>query len=230
MKRCTKTAQVLTIRLLTIFLTVSMLCIYASTLRIPEDDTVYAHLILVHGSKPVLTSLFSPDDSVRRVLLGLIKSEQQCIDCAIFSMTDLGIAQELINAKDRGVIVTIIADGETAMQNRSVIGLLHESGIPVYLFPRHHELDNAKAHLPLMHDKFFVFNDVLDGKKLVWTGSFNVTYSAAYHNQENVVVIENNQIYDAYKKQFLVIKGRCDGAVDGELPIISHKAGAEAWC
>ena len=67
-----------------------------------------------------------------------------------------------------------------------------------------------------MHNKFMLFSQTVDGKALVWTGSYNFTMSANEKNQENVVIIENEALSEAYTKSFerlkkrsLKLSGRC---------------------
>jgi hypothetical protein len=195
---------------------------YASIELASQDaDIIYAQSVLIHDAEPIDQSLFSPKENIYRVLLGLIKSEHDCIDCAMFNMTDKGIEHELINAKKRGVIVTIIADGAQAKNDKnSVIEKLSFAGISVYLFPKQDSEEVTKKRLPMMHDKFIIFSNVFNGKKMVETGLYNFTY-AARNNQENVIFRENSKMYDTFKTQFLEIEKLCD------LP--EKKEEAEPW-
>jgi phosphatidylserine/phosphatidylglycerophosphate/cardiolipin synthase-like enzyme len=48
-----------------------------------------------------------------------------------------------------------------------------------------------------MHHKFAVIDD-----RIVFTGSFNWTYTASKHNQENLLVTTNFDIVRQYQEQF----------------------------
>ena len=48
-----------------------------------------------------------------------------------------------------------------------------------------------------MHDKFFVFDDAC-----VWTGSFNITMSAAYRNNENAISFCSTEAAANYDTEF----------------------------
>ncbi len=59
---------------------------------------------------------------------------------------------------------------------------------------------------PVLHHKFCIFGKNRDDAPLVWTGSFNFTFCATARNQENVLVIRDSIIINAFKNQFNIIK------------------------
>ncbi len=58
-----------------------------------------------------------------------------------------------------------------------------------------------------MHHKFALFTNNA-GKSIVWTGSYNFTKAANEANQENVIVIADNKIFDQFSNQFKRLKER----------------------
>jgi phosphatidylserine/phosphatidylglycerophosphate/cardiolipin synthase-like enzyme len=61
-----------------------------------------------------------------------------------------------------------------------------------------------------------LFSQTVDDKALVWTGSYNFTQRASEKNEENVLIIENQALFEAYSKSFqrlkkksLQISGNC---------------------
>lgn len=149
-------------------------------------------------------AFFSPDDNVQEILVQLIEQEQMSIKIAIFSFTDGKIAQALIDARQRGVEVEVIADISGLRDKFSKIDLLKKNGIKVTVYdPR-----NTSIYNDIMHHKFVLFGKNIGGKSLLWTGSYNFTKSATLKNQENVLVLDEIHLITKYAKQFDVIKDR----------------------
>jgi len=76
---------------------------------------------------------------------------------------------------------------------------------------------DKKPAFPRMHNKFLVFSNYIEGKQIgdnfiepiinyqeVWTGSYNLTKNAE-NSLENVVLIKNNKIAEAYYNEFCQI-------------------------
>ena len=166
----------------------------------------YASRLLLSKDGAVSKAFFSPDDKITTLLIDVIAAEQKEILIAIFTITDQGIAQALVDAQARGVKVELVSDpGYIKPGTYSKIDFLQEHAIPVYIF-------NASACKPkgycLMHNKFAIFAQNVKGKALIWTGSFNWTKSAHATNQENVVVLDSADIIESFRKQFKILKQR----------------------
>jgi phosphatidylserine/phosphatidylglycerophosphate/cardiolipin synthase-like enzyme len=175
---------------------------FAKRLFVSDDLISHARATILLPDGSIKKALFSPDDDPKKVLLGLIHAEQQAITIAIFSLTDYDICKALISAAQRGVHVEIIADRGCASTEWSKIQKLFYAEIPVSIYP----IDpTSKA---IMHNKFAVFSLNLTNKPLLWTGSFNFTYSAANWNQENALVLDDLELIRSYLKQFAIIKTR----------------------
>lgn len=167
-----------------------------------QEGDIASLLICKDGS--IKQALFSPDDDVAGVLMHLIMNEQTCIKAAIFSFTDGDIAKALIEAKNRGVIVEVIADASYLRDKYTKIALLKENGITICVYN-----PNNKAFInDIMHNKFVLFSKNIHDKALLWTGSFNFTKSARLKNQENVLILDEAHLIEKYLRQFDVIKKR----------------------
>ena len=105
----------------------------------------------------------------------------------MYYLTSREIAQELVKAKDRKVIVRIVLDKSQETQNYSKSR---------YLIKRDFEV---KYHTGsgLMHNKFAI----IDGKVLI-TGSFNWTDSAEHYNYENAIFISDPETIKKYQQKF----------------------------
>ena len=158
---------------------------------------------LLHSESLVL---FSPKDKISKKLIQNINEAKQKIYAAVFMLTDLKIANALIDAKNkRGIDVQIVSDKSCLESEFGKIDLLKKNGIDVFIFKpqvkKHVNADNKSE--PIMHNKFALF----DNK--VWTGSFNWTVSANKKNMENVVCIDDKDVYEKYEKQFESLKRWC---------------------
>jgi phosphatidylserine/phosphatidylglycerophosphate/cardiolipin synthase-like enzyme len=156
-----------------------------------------------HPHTTVCRAFFSPADNLQAILIDLINHEQQGIQIAIFMFTNGAIADALIAAKKRGVTVEIIIDGSTEHDKFSKIGCLKKAKIPIFVYKPQGKMQLIND---IMHNKFVIFHKNKEDNALLWTGSFNFTRSANDRNQENVIVCDNPELIDAYKKQFEQLK------------------------
>jgi Phosphatidylserine/phosphatidylglycerophosphate/cardiolipin synthases and related enzymes len=186
----------------------------AQGMRALHDPVAYAEHVLTRGSDGrVCAALFSPDNDVKQALIGLIRATRGHIYATAFTLTDMDIAQALIDQHNQGVPVEIITDKNCMNTEWSKIPILGNHDICIYAFPKvlkDKTQDKAQENQrfkrdPLMHNKFIVFVDTIAHKTLVWTGSFNLSRAANEVNQENVIIVENAHLADLYRKHFRVI-------------------------
>ncbi|MFI5334217.1 MAG: phospholipase D-like domain-containing protein [Chlamydiales bacterium] len=142
---------------------------------------------------------FSPEDHLADQLIGLIEQEASSIGVAAYAFTHWKIAKALCAAKERGVNVEIIID-PFSLKFSSIIKKLAKSEIPIWVW----DPTGSSTEPALMHDKFCVF-----GENVVWTGSFNFTYSADHFNRENALLIKNPDMAKKFKVQFQALKQGC---------------------
>ena len=137
--------------------------------------------------------LFSPEDYPKKFLIDLIDHEQKSIFCALYIFTDFDVAKAMVRAKDRGIIIKIVIDSYCLNSRNNQVKFLRAHEIPVVIY------EASKRYI--MHNKFVLFEKNIQNKKIIWTGSFNLTYSAN-KNQENVIVLENDYIFGLYLQKF----------------------------
>lgn len=156
--------------------------------------------------------LFSPDDDIANELIALMNHEKKSIHVAIFTFTDKRIAQALIDAHNRGVAVEVVADTAYLRDQYSKIPLLQEHAIPVFTYNPHYKGARAKKkeQLGIMHHKFIIFEQNIDNQTIVVFGSYNLTRSANLYNQEHVVISNNQEVIVPFKRQFELLKKRCN--------------------
>lgn len=152
-------------------------------------------------------AFFSPDDDLETILIQLINAEQQSIKIAVFSFTNGDIANALLAAHKRGIEVEIITDISCLKDKFNKIDLLKKGGIKIFIYnPRNTTMLNN-----IMHNKFVLFSKNVNGKALLWTGSFNFTKSARINNQENVIIIDEKNLIERYQNQYALLKQRLKG-------------------
>ena len=134
------------------------------------------------------------------------RSARRAIYVQAYVFTSRRLARSLVEAKERGVAVEVLADREMMRKGeRSRIPQLAAAGIPVRLEFRY----------PAAHNKVIVVDPLLPRNAVV-TGSYNFTYAARARNAENLLVLRDNPpLARAYYDNFL---RHWDGAAPYEKP------------
>ena len=130
---------------------------------------------------------FSPGEACLGCLLGLIAAAKEDILVCVFTITDDRLAQALVAARKRGPNVQVISDDDKAFDPGSDVDLLKARGIEV-------RFDHGKQH---MHHKFAVFD-----RRVLATGSYNWTRTAADENYENLVVTDEPRLVAPFVREF----------------------------
>jgi len=129
-------------------------------------------------------------ENIRNLIKGNIKEAQSDIKIAVAWFTQRELFDEVLEALNRGVEVSMII-----IKDFINFGMY---GLPLQRF-----VDNGgKLHFVsdrswTMHNKFCLF----DGS-LVITGSYNWTYSAETRNAENVILTDDHSVCQAYNDYF----------------------------
>lgn len=133
---------------------------------------------------------FSPGMDILDSFYDLLKETLQSLDICVFTITDDRLVTDILNCHHRGIKVRIITDDDKMYDNGSAIMDLKNAGIPV-------KIDHSRYH---MHHKFGIIDS-----RIVFTGSFNWTYTASKHNQENMLVTTNFDIVKQYADQYEIL-------------------------
>jgi phosphatidylserine/phosphatidylglycerophosphate/cardiolipin synthase-like enzyme len=105
----------------------------------------------------------------------------------MYYFTSREIANELIRAKNRKVMVRIVLDQGQETKSYSKSRYLIKEGFEV----RYH------IGPGIMHNKFAL----IDGKELL-TGSFNWTATANEKNEENLLILTDKDLIKKYEERF----------------------------
>ena len=141
-------------------------------------------------------------------LIEYIDDAESTIHIASFEFDLIPVADALISAQERGVEVQWITDDEYGIEADKEDGLrlfpkMSRAGIKVR--------DDGRTGL--MHNKFWIFD-----KKIVWTGSTNITVNGNFRNNNNVIVIESAAVAAANANR--LSKERYDKGVTSYLEVL----------
>jgi len=137
---------------------------------------------------------FSPNGGVATHIIEAINNADKTIDLAIFDFTSNEIKDALLEAKERGIKIRIIAEKRQSRGLRSIIPILVKEGFDIKIM-------RGKGG-GIMHNKFAI----IDGSLLI-TGSYNWTNNAEKFNYENTVFLSSLEIIGQYQKEFEVMEG-----------------------
>ena len=146
----------------------------------------------------VVQACFSPQAKCSTHILREIDKAQKELLIAVYAFTSDEIARAVVQAKKRGVSIQIVLDREFDTANEKSQGrFLEEQKIPLK------RISGSKAvvlekEAGLMHQKFSVID-----RKIVFTGSYNWTYSADSSNDENLLLFRDaGPLAEEYRKVF----------------------------
>ncbi|OWP61489.1 hypothetical protein CDA63_19175 [Hymenobacter amundsenii] len=130
---------------------------------------------------------FSPQDECVAAIQEFIQEARQTLDVCVFTLADNRLTDELVAAHRRGVQVRLLTDNDKLTDRGSDVRAIEEAGIPV-------RIDRTDHH---MHHKF-----ALADNRLVLTGSYNWTRSAAEYNLENLLISPDPALVSRYVGEF----------------------------
>ena len=135
-----------------------------------------------------IQACFTPQQQCLPLILNEIKRAKKEILVQAYQLTSKRIADALIEARQRGVIIKVLADKSQEFTSHSQLPFLIEAGIEVLVDFRPH----------IAHNKIIL----IDKKSLVG-GSYNYSDSAEKSNTENVLILKNTPILQEYRKNWL---------------------------
>lgn len=123
-------------------------------------------------------------------IINCLLNARKTIDVCVFSVSNISIAEAIINAKNRGVQVRVIICN-CVLMNSNEIKRLKDVGI---------EVKYQRDKTVYMHNKYAV----VDSTWLI-NGSMNWTRHATLENWENVIITNIQSLVDAYSKHFEIM-------------------------
>lgn len=141
----------------------------------------------INGSGTIIVA-FSPNNGVTATVVNQINQAKQVILVSAYSFSSKEIAQALLLAQKRGVVVKIILDKGQYSHQYSSSRFFAQQSFDV-------RIDVSHA---IFHDKIMIIDH-----NCVVTGSFNFTRNAEQKNAENLLVLcGNSQLVKLYEQDW----------------------------
>ncbi len=143
-------------------------------------------------------------------LIQRVNDAKYSIDFCFYNVTQEEASQVLIGAHQRGVKVRVITESDHVDQYP--IQMLKNAGIPVI-----DDKFGNNGGSGYMHNKFMIVDHRDDSSfsdDWVWTGSYNISFSATYNNAENVIEIQDQALAACYTMEFNEMWGSSDDSPD----------------
>ena len=134
---------------------------------------------------------FTPGGQCTQLIVQAILSAKKYVEVQAYSFTSNSIIQALVKMHQKGIDIFILLDKSNIGAPYSVIDTLNENHIP-YLIDTQPEI---------AHNKVLIIDN-----ETVMTGSFNFTKAAQNYYAENVLIIHDADLAEAYHLNFLVRK------------------------
>jgi phosphatidylserine/phosphatidylglycerophosphate/cardiolipin synthase-like enzyme len=126
---------------------------------------------------------FSPKGGCTEAVVAELEKAKKSVLVQAYSFTSAPIAQALVAAHKRGVMVQVVLDKSQRTEKYSSADFVAHGGIPTYIETKH----------AIAHNKIIILDDTL-----VLTGSFNFTKAAESSNAENLLVIRDPKLAERY--------------------------------
>jgi len=124
---------------------------------------------------------------IKKTIANLLCDAHTTFDLCVFTITDHQLTNQIVDCKRHGLKVRIITDDEKTKDRDSEIIDMERAGIDI-------KTDHTHYH---MHNKFGIIDN-----QIAITGSFNWTYTATKHNQENLLATSKFEIVKQYNDEF----------------------------
>lgn len=148
---------------------------------------------------------FSPQGGVEDLLVDAIGRSKRTIDILIFSFYAQRVADALIAAKARGVVVRVVGDSSQTRRSQAMLSLSN-AGIGM-------RLSSGRDGTGAMHHKYALF----DGAMLM-SGSYNFSQNAELYNFENDLLTTVPGEVAAFGGEFAAVWAQGHAPAPEELP------------
>ncbi|MEP7287652.1 MAG: phospholipase D-like domain-containing protein [Chloroflexota bacterium] len=162
------------------------------------DTSKWLHVYFTDPSQ-VDESVIDANKTMARYVLLSLKAAAKTIDIASFDFNLPEVADALVAAKNRGVVVRAVLDEKNG--NQKLKASDSPSGIALDVVKTLTDADitvvNGGRSNGLMHDKIIIVDS-----KLLFMGSWNMSYNDTYRNNNNLLVIANPTLIANYQAKF----------------------------
>lgn len=163
--------------------------IFSTSSKSPGEIRVYFNHWCDNNASSIANAIWT--ENFEDTIIAYINSAQSSLDICNYSTGSLPIVAAINNAYSRGVTVRYIAAANTGTNNDEIDQL--STSIPFIQRP-----DDGEV----MHNKFII-KDLSDSDNAaVLTGSTNHTYNSCHDDYNNLVIIFDQALANAYKTEF----------------------------
>jgi len=157
--------------------------------------------------------------TIDNFFIAFVDSAKETLDGSFYELRLQSIADAFLRAKKRGVKVRLVT--ETDNYGNEFMTQLIKAGVEV-------KQENRSA---LMHNKFAIVDSVR-----VWTGSFNLTDTCSFNNNNNAMNIYSKELSQIYQREFdkMFVDGKFGPSKPSdidkqkiEIPILGKKSEVE---
>lgn len=147
----------------------------------------------------MVQACFSPEGKCSAHILREIEQAKRELLVAVYAFTNDELANAIVQAKKRGVVVQVVVDRDfDASNDKSKGKFLEGQKIPLRRLAGT-KTKTTEKDAGLMHQKFAIID-----RKIVFTGSYNWTHSADNLNDENLLLFRDAApLAEEYRKAFL---------------------------
>ncbi|MBI5302831.1 MAG: phospholipase [Chloroflexi bacterium] len=167
---------------------------YTATFEKMFGDKKFGPARKAGGTTPRLTidgvpveNYFAPEDKVAGKIVARLKQATRTIDFLAFSFTDDDIGNTVRERAQNGVQVRGVFENTGSETQFSEYGKMKRAGLDVW----------QDGNPYLMHHKVFI----VDGKTVI-LGSFNFSQNAETENDENLLIIDDASLAQAFTAEF----------------------------
>ncbi len=157
--------------------------------------------------------------TIDNFFVAFVDSAKETLDGAFYELRLQSITDAFLRAKKRGVKVRLVTD--TDNYGNEFMAQLIKAGIEV-------KQENRSA---IMHNKFAIVDSIK-----VWTGSFNLTDTCSYNNNNNAMNFYSKELSQIYQREFdkMFVDGKFGPSKPSdldkqkiEIPILGKKSEVE---
>lgn len=179
-----------------------------------SEDKVPNTTVAVQTENPYPKCYFTPN--IKAAFLSCIANESKGMRGAWYRFTLYDVAQAIVKGiKEKGIAVNFVIDSDhfkkTDSKNPNFKGefcsplkLVIDNGGSVYSMETA-RFPNNQGYFETLHEKWTVFENV-NGKKLLWSGSWNATGQASLKNSEHVIVLDDADAIAQFEQEFVALK------------------------
>lgn len=173
---------------------------------------------------PYTRCYFTPN--IKDAFLQCISQEQKGMRGAFYRFTLYDVAKCIVEGiKQRKISVNLVIDGDHFKKEDSrnsnfkgefcsPLKLIIDNDGSVYAMNKPRFKGNM-GNFETMHQKFMIFESV-NGKKLLWQGSWNATGQASSKNSECVMVVDAQDAIKRFEKEYETLLGYSDRVTAAE--------------